>query len=458
MSALEPTFASPERERRYIRWALSPSLKSPSYSHIRDPKSLRSAHFSAIGHQVIWEAVESEMARSGRLWLSDVRTACLANPRAGKAASSLLSDLTYDSMTQGHAAEVPADVAELADLAVELREMYDKRIRLKALEYARQAAADDNLDGLERALAAVAKIGEESGRVEVYETPENIGQAYLAQMKRMEQGVTRQRTGFSTLDYAFGDLGRQSLWIIGGTTGSGKSSLALSVAMKLAHAGERGAWISLEDSSDVVGRRLAAMECGVDISDDHKIEAREQHAIGLWINKHEQQKLVRFYYPLNLGMNEVVAAIRSAKEHGAKWVVVDYLQAIYQPVGVERRNFIRDVVARLKAECASKDMNLILLSQLSRDKDNPFTEPTNNRLKESGDIEDKAELISLMWKNGDEEDSKTLLKVTKVKWSARRPRGEVMRDTLGTVVNVLKVDKDQQQSNVLPFNKNRSTP
>lgn len=432
---------SADRERRYIRWSLTPGVKSPTYAHLRADGALRSTDFHAIGHQVVWEAVEAEMASSGRLYLSDVEKAILANPRGGKGGVSLLRDLCREIVVVGASPEIPADVAELTDLAVELRALAGKRQRLRAWQHGAQAASEDNPDGAERALQMLSETALSAFPVEYLETDENIGRAYLSHVTARHDTTKLHRPGFELLDYAIGDLKRQTLWVIGGTSGSGKSSFALSIAMRMAKAGIRGGWISFEDPVSVVGDRLVAMELNISLPNDRDISEFEHRRIGQYVMDQTGKKLLRFAYPLNLGVPELMTAIRLLNEQGAEFVVIDYLQAIRQPAGVDRRNFIRDVVAQVKAELAARNMNGILLSQLARPKDDPFAEPFNTRLKESGDIEDKAEIITLLWKNGDDDDAKAFAKVTKVKWSARRPRGELIRDHLGTVTDFRKVDK-----------------
>lgn len=438
---IPPALISAERERRYIRWVLSPGLQSPALEHLRDPeKLLRSSEFYGIAHQAIWEAVESTLATSGRLFLGDVETAVSANPRGGKAGVTALRDLCRVELVARTVPELVADDVELGQLAEDLRELAAKRLRLRAWQHGAAAAADDNHDGAERALAVLCQSSAEDQRVEYLETAPTIGRVYTDRLQAQSSPERLHRTGFPLFDWAIGDLKRQTLWVIGGTSSSGKSSFALAVAMRMAKAGIRGGWISFEDPPAVIGERLASIELNIDFSPERVVSQFEYIRLGNYVQKHDGDRLVRFAFPLNLGVAELMTAIRLLAEQGAEFVVVDYLQAIRQPASADRRNFVRDVVARAKAECAARNMNLILLSQLSRPKDDPFAEPTNSRLKESSDIEDKAEVISLMWKTGDDERAKVLSKITKVKWSSRRPRGELKRNEFGTVVTFDRVE------------------
>lgn len=443
-AASQAAFVSAERERRYLRWVLSPGCKSPAYGHLLDTeKRLRSQEFAGIAHQAIWEAVEAVLATSGRVYLADVETAVTSNPRGGNRVISVLRDLTRVEIVAPSQPETPAGEQELGELAVELRSLASKRTRLKTWQYGAEAAAADNQDGADRALITLTQSAHEQQTVEHLETHEVIERAFEDYLGMRAQPERIHRTGFQLLDWAIGALKPQTMWVIGGTPNSGKSGFALSVSMRMAKAGLRVGWISFEDPVAVLGERLLAMEMNIELDVEHDVSEFEVRRIGSYIKQFSAKKLIRFAYPLNLGRRELLTAIRLLHEQGAQYIVVDYLQAVRLSGSGDRRNFIIDLVAEAKGECAARNMGLILLSQLNRPKDDPFAEPTNARLKESSDIEDKAEIISLIWKTSDDEDAKSMMKVTKVKWSGRRPRGELVRDSHGTITDWNRVDKPQ---------------
>ena len=77
-------------------------------------------------------------------------------------------------------------------------------------------------------------------------------------------------------------------------------------------------------------------------------------------------------------------------------MVIDYLQLIQSinPVG-SRAAIIGELSRQVKQIAMENNVAMILLSQLSRQSE--LKEPTLSRLKESGDIENHADIVLLIW-------------------------------------------------------------
>ncbi len=239
------------------------------------------------------------------------------------------------------------------------------------------------------------------------------------------------RSGFPLLDQAIRGLPMQTMLAIGGRTGAGKSSLMLAMALHAATQGLKAGIVSSEDASEVWGGRVLSYL--VDVNPERLLEERvdakliEEAERGHTIAK---QLGLHFAFPLNRPLHDVLSAIRSlVMEHGCQLICVDYLQAIALGTEGKRAELVANAAQRLKSECQTLGVALVLGSQLSRpDKTKPFAEPHVNDLKESGDLENMSEVVLLLWKTSDEDDAQTLGKVAKVKWSPRRPRFELVRD------------------------------
>ncbi len=101
-------------------------------------------------------------------------------------------------------------------------------------------------------------------------------------------------------------------------------------------------------------------------------------------------------------------------KHGVEVIMIDYLQALQLPSGSrDIRTGMNQILGQLIAQAGRLGVALILASQLSRPpKDKPHREPTKHDLKESGDVENRAQAIVMLWRD---EQGQVWGKVDKVK-------------------------------------------
>lgn len=244
------------------------------------------------------------------------------------------------------------------------------------------------------------------------------------------------RFGFDKFDKSIGGMPPGTMTVIGGRRGSGKSSVMLAFALKQQATEIPIGIVSCEDSEWIWGARIMSYTHRVDTSrffdyppdemlvGNAVLAARKAHELGIHLT-----------YPIGRKLNHVLACVTElVKKRGCRVIMVDYLQAI--AAGEDRYVARTDAAMALKALCHQLGVPLVLGSQLKRPNDgNAFREPTDADLKDSGDIENMAEAILLLWNKGDQEGAKTLGKVSKVKWSPRRPRFAIVRNEYGAIVD-----------------------
>lgn len=96
-----------------------------------------------------------------------------------------------------------------------------------------------------------------------------LNQALSAYFERVEnlmnnpQSMMGVPTGFHELDRVFMGFDDQSLTLLGARPGMGKTSMMLTVALQMAHAGYRVAYFSMEMGIEQLLTRLVAMESGI---------------------------------------------------------------------------------------------------------------------------------------------------------------------------------------------------
>ena len=204
-------------------------------------------------------------------------------------------------------------------------------------------------------------------------------------------------TGFHYIDRA-GGLQPSDLDIIAGRTSQGKTSLALAMALNAAKAGTAVAFFSLEMSLKQLFMRLTAMESGVASNrlqysrlDDATFQIAFEHAAKL--------APMPIYYDGTRASNIrlIEASIRRMKlNYGIKLAVVDYAQLVTNPGLRERREVVGGSADSLKR--LAVDICVILVSQLRRVSQGESPEPNIAQLKESGNLENAADNIYMVYR------------------------------------------------------------
>lgn len=206
-------------------------------------------------------------------------------------------------------------------------------------------------------------------------------------------------TGFAELDTPLNGLQKQSYYILGARPSIGKSALALQIASRIAQDGKLVLYISPEMSKEQLTMRLLSMESGVPYDNIIKSEfgIKEDDADAL-----REANLVVETLPIIIDDNseQSVSQIKlKARQHlneGLSLVVVDYLQLLC-PEDDDKAS-VTKVSKGLKA--IAKDLNIPVLacSQLRRRYGQEQRRPDSSRLRGSGQIEQDADAIMLMWR------------------------------------------------------------
>ncbi len=173
-------------------------------------------------------------------------------------------------------------------------------------------------------------------------------------------------TGFPSVDRILGGGLRQGdLVALGGDVGSGKSSLALAIALRIAERGESAAVISGEMDEDRLWERALAIESRTRLDDIRRgtVSDEARAALGAAAVRLRNRPLV--YRPMAAPTFEEVAdRIRALH---APFTAVDYLQLL-PPTGAEGERAEQDAAAvRLLKEVAlDAHTALLLVAQLPR--------------------------------------------------------------------------------------------
>jgi replicative DNA helicase len=202
-------------------------------------------------------------------------------------------------------------------------------------------------------------------------------------------------TGFASLDRVLGGgLRRQDLIVLCGDVGSGKSALALAIAIRAARAGVPTLYLSGEMGPERVLERALAIEGRAPIDDlrQGRLDAATRAAVGAAaLRLREVPWLIRPL--LGTSFEEIVSSLDQVP--GRSLVVLDSLQLAPPPVPADRLDErVALVVRALKALAVERNLAVLALAQLPAHRaDRPDPRPTLEDLGALGAAKQHADVV-----------------------------------------------------------------
>lgn len=266
-------------------------------------------------------------------------------------------------------------------------------------------------DLLDMAESKVFRIAEERSNSD--EGPMGVSDILTTTVEKIEalynnphDGVTGVSTGFSDLDKMTAGLQPSDLVIVAARPSMGKTTFAMNLCEHAALTNDKPVLIySLEMPSDQIMMRMLASLSRVDQTKirtgqlDEEDWARISGTMGMLL---ERGKL---YIDDSSGLTPTEVrsrARRIAREHGGlSMIMVDYLQLMTVPGMSENRTLeIAEISRSLKALAKELNVPVVALSQLNRSLEQRADKrPVNSDLRESGSIEQDADLIMFIYRD-----------------------------------------------------------
>ena len=230
-------------------------------------------------------------------------------------------------------------------------------------------------------------------------------------------------SGLLDLDDITSGFQEGDLIIIAGRPGMGKTALALSMIRNAALEADVGVGMfSLEMANHQLAMRLLCAEARVDshFVRTGKLPAKLWKNLGLSAGDLEKAPIYLDDSPALTVLELRAKARRLKAEHNIGMIVVDYLQLMQGPRGVENRQQEISVISRsLKALAKELSIPVVALSQLSRAvEQRADRKPQLSDLRESGAIEQDADVVIFLYRpwvysQEDEDEGKAEIIVAK---------------------------------------------
>ena len=221
--------------------------------------------------------------------------------------------------------------------------------------------------------------------------------------------------GFRKLDELLGGLEGGEMVVIGARPAVGKSAFVTQIAYNLSKRGKKVGFYNLEMQEKQIYERFVSQLCGIGLSRIRRAlefngDEKER------FDKANEELEKRDSIIITTG-SKAVSEIRTESRHmGYDVIIIDYMQLL-KPDRTYRGNRYAEVGAISKAiKGLAMELNIpiIALSQLNRVSEaREDKEPSMAEIRESGDIEQDAGVIILLWNMDKEDKTKKGCKIEK---------------------------------------------
>lgn len=204
-------------------------------------------------------------------------------------------------------------------------------------------------------------------------------------------------TGYRDLDEMLGGLRRKEMVVVGGRPGHGKSAMGMGLALNAAAGGANVLFVSLEMSRQEISERMLASMSQIHLSrlrngtfrpeqQQRLVEAASRvSTLPIWIDDSPARNMTQ------IG----AMARRHKRRQGLDILVIDYLQLV-TPEKTRNANRQEQVAAmsrRCKTLARECDATLMVLAQVNRESEGHNRAPRLSELRESGAIEQDADVV-----------------------------------------------------------------
>jgi len=281
---------------------------------------------------------------------------------------------------------------------------------------------EDTDDLLELAEQSIFEIAEE----QIREGFKSLKDVITGSFKKLESTaafdgyVTGVPTGFTDFDRLTAGLQPSDLIIIAGRPSMGKTAFALNIGYNAAKKTQKGvAVFSLEMSKQQLGIRLLGFDAKIDATKLRTGNLRGKEWESLTDSANRLSELPVFIDDSSgiSVLNMKAKCRRLKKKNDLALIIIDYIQLIQGRRSAESRQLEMSEISRsLKAMAKDLDVPVIVLSQLNRKvEDRPNKRPQLADLRESGAIEQDADVIAFIYRdemyNPDSEENRNIAEI-----------------------------------------------
>jgi len=270
--------------------------------------------------------------------------------------------------------------------------------------------ADNALDEVERNVLAVRNIASEQ-QIKPIKEVVHSAIAIIEDLHHRAGAVTGLATGFMDLDKMTGGLQDGGYYLLAARPSMGKTSLAMNIVEHVAIDQQLTVGVfSLEMTVESLVLRMLCSRARVNLRNIREgfLAERDFPKLTGAAGRIASSNL-HVDDANGLSIMELRARARRLKmQHGIKLLVIDYIQLLTATVNgkrpEKREREVSEVSSGLKALAKELRIPVLVVSQLNREIDRAKRKPVLADLRESGSLEQDADLVGMLYRAKDEEE------------------------------------------------------
>ncbi len=239
----------------------------------------------------------------------------------------------------------------------------------------------------------------------------------LDELHKQGEGMRGVPTGFSDLDNALAGMQKSNLLILAARPGVGKTSLAMNIAQFVAVNLKRPVgFFSLEMSKEELVDRLLVGQADIDAwkLKTGKLDEEDFTKLSNAMGELAEAPLYIDDTPALSVLEMRTKARRLQVESGLDFLVVDYMQLARSRNLENRVQEVSEISQGMKNLARELKIPVMVLSQLSRAVETRGgKKPQLSDLRESGSIEQDADVVMFLWREDDDNSENMMLDIAK---------------------------------------------
>ena len=311
-----------------------------------------------------------------------------------------------------------------------VKDLYTKRQLIAAAQKITEMGFDEGADVREMLDAAESKVfslAQQHLKQVFVPVKDILAESFdrLDELHKTAGSLRGVPTGFKDLDDALAGMQDSNLLILAARTSVGKTTLALNIAQNVAYKYKLPVgFFSLEMSKEEIMDRLLVAQADIDAwkMKTGRLDEDEFTKLSDAMGELYETPLYIDDTPAMSILEMRTKARRLQAEHGLKLIMVDYLQLARASRNYDNRvQEVAEISQGLKNLARELKVPVLAMAQLSRQVESRgIKKPQLSDLRESGSIEQDADVVMFLWRENEEDLENMNLDISKHRNGALR--------------------------------------